>query len=181
MPMHLNNRLEGFASAAADCRYALQALRRRPKFTTIAVLTIALGIGAATAMFTVVDHVLVRPLKYKNADRLVTIWGAVNAFRTDTIAGSFWNRFTVAYEDYVSWLQQQTVFEETAMYATGTARFVGRDSTRMIHSARASQNLFAMLGIPIAPGRAFSAQEADAVVVSHEFWQDELGGDPNIP
>ena len=63
----------GFDAVASDCRYAFQALCRRPKFTTIAVLTIALGIGAATSMFTVVDHVLVRPLKYKDADRLVTV------------------------------------------------------------------------------------------------------------
>src|SRR5213593_1419369 len=90
----------GFDAVASDFRYALQAFCRRRKFTTIAVLTIGLGIAAATSMFTVVDHVLIRPLNYKEAERLVTIWGAVGALRTDTVVGGFWNRFTVAYEDY---------------------------------------------------------------------------------
>jgi putative ABC transport system permease protein len=131
-------------------------------------------------MFTVVDHVLVRPLKYKDADRLVTIWGVVGALQNDTIAGAFWNHFTVSYEDYENWLHQQTAFEETTVFATGTARFAGEDTTRTIHSARASANFFAMLGARLAHGRAFSAQDTDAVVVSYEFWKDALGGDPNV-
>jgi uncharacterized membrane protein YbaN (DUF454 family) len=170
----------GFGAVASDCDYALGALCRRPKFTAIAVLTIALGITCATSMFTVVDHVLVRPLKYKNADRLVTIWGVVGALQNDIIAGAFWNHFTVSYEDYENWLHQQTAFEETAVFATGTARFAGEDATRTIPSARASVNFFSMLGARLAPGRAFSAQDPDAVVVSYEFWKDALGGDPNV-
>src|SRR5262245_5175372 len=168
---------EGITS---DFRYAFQALCRRPKFTTIAVLTVALGIAAATSMFTVVDHVLVRPLKYKDADRLVTIWASVAALQTDTVAGGFWNRFTVSYEDYQAWLRQQTVFEETAVFRTDNVRFAGTDSTRRIHSARASENFFAMLGAQLTPGRTFSQRDADAVVVSYEFWKSELAGDPNV-
>ena len=94
--MNFSRFRQKFDGMASDCHYAIQALRRRPKFTTIAVLTVALGIGAATSMFTVVDHVLVRPLKYRDADRLVTIWGVVGALQTDTIVGGFWNRFTVS-------------------------------------------------------------------------------------
>src|SRR5947209_7692729 len=115
---------------ASDCRYAFQSLCRRPKFTTITVLTITLGIGAATSMFAVLDHVLVRPLKYKDADRLVTIWGVLGALQTVTVVGGFWNRFTLSYEDYENWLHQQTAFEETAVFATDTVRFAGKDSTR---------------------------------------------------
>jgi putative ABC transport system permease protein len=178
--MNFSGFREGLDAVASDCRYAFQALCRRPKFTTIAVLTIALGIGAATSMFTVVDHVLVRPLKYKDADRLVTIWGAVGALQTDTVVGGFWNRFTVSYEDYENWLHQQTAFEETAVFRTDNVRFAGHDDTRTIHSGRASANLFAMLGARLVSGHAFSDQDADAVVVSYEFWKDELAGDPNV-
>src|SRR5438132_10377551 len=117
----------GFDGVAADCRYAFEALCRRPKFTAIAVLTVALGISAATSMFTVVDHVLVRPLKYKDADRLVTVWGTVGALQTDLVVGGFWNRFTVSYEDYENWLQQQMAFEETSVFRTGNTRFIGQD------------------------------------------------------
>src|SRR5262245_15799820 len=168
--MNLSRFLRGFDALASDSHYAVQALARRPKFTIVVVLTIALGIAAATSMFTVVDHVLVRPLRYKDADRLVTIWGAVGALRTDTVVGGFWNRFTVAYEDYESWLHQQTVFEETTLFRTDNVRFFGRDSTRMIHSARASVNFFAMLGARFVMGRAFSSNDADEIVVSNEFW-----------
>src|SRR5215831_6155017 len=157
--------LRGFDAVASDCRYALQALCRRRTFTTIAVLTIALGIAAATSMFTVVDHVLIRPLKYKDADRLVTIWGAVGALRTDTVVGGFWNRFTVAYEDYENWLHQQTVFEEITLFRTDNVRFFDRDSTRMIHSARASVNLFLMLGARFVMGRTFSSNDANEIVL----------------
>src|SRR5262245_33790609 len=78
-------------AAISDCRYAAHALRRRPSFTTIATLTIALGIGGTTAMFAVVDDVLLRPLKHKDSERLVTIWGTVAAMKADTIVGDFWN------------------------------------------------------------------------------------------
>ncbi|HYR91721.1 MAG TPA: ABC transporter permease [Terriglobia bacterium] len=166
-------------NTAADCRYAFQALCRRPKFTTIAVLTVALGIGAATSMFTVVDHVLLRPLQYKDADRLVTIWGVVGALQTDSVVGSIWNRFTLSYEDYEDWLHQQTAFEETAIFATGKARFLGRDETRTVHTGRASANFFSMLGTRLFRGRAYADHEDDAVVVAHEFWNSALGGDPN--
>jgi MacB-like periplasmic core domain len=106
--------------------------------------------------------------------------GSGGALQNDIIAGAFWNHFTVSYEDYENWLHQQTAFEETAVFATDTARFAGEDATRTIPSARASVNFFSMLGARLAPGRAFSAQDPDAVVVSYEFWKDALGGDPNV-
>src|SRR5439155_1889959 len=159
--------------------YAVYALRRRISFTTIAVLTMALGIGAATAMFAVVDNVLLRQLKHKDADRLVTIWGVVAALKTDTVIGDVWNRFTVSYEDYDQWLHQQTVFEESAVFATRNARFVGRDETRTIHTGEASANLFAMLGTRFFRGRSFADHEDGAVVVAYEFWNSSLGADPN--
>ena len=92
-------------------------------------------------MFRVVDHVLLRPLKYKDFTRLVTIWGVVGALKTDAVVGEMWNRFTLSYEDYDEWLHQQTAFEEAALFATRNARFVGPDETRTIHTARASANL----------------------------------------
>src|SRR5215475_14015206 len=92
-----------------DFRYAMRALRRRGSFTTIAVLTMALGIGAATAMFAIVDHVLLRPLKHKDSDRLVSVWGVVGGLK-DVVVGIPWNQFTLSLDDYDNWLHQQTVF-----------------------------------------------------------------------
>src|SRR5438552_3764547 len=115
--------MDAFYALSIDCRYAVRALRTRRSFTIVAVLTIALGIGAATSMFAVVDNVLLRPLKYLESDRLVSVWGVVAALKADTVIGGIWNRFTVAFEDYETWRQQQTVFEETAVLSIGKARF----------------------------------------------------------
>jgi len=163
-----------------DCRYALRALKTRRSFAIVAVLTMALGIGAATAMFAVVDNVLLRPLKYRESDRLVSVWGVVGALKTDTVIGGIWNRFTVAFEDYETWRQQQTVFEETAILSLHKARFVGPDETRTVPSGDASANFFAMLGTPLFRGRSFADREADAIVVSYDFWSTALGGGDDV-
>jgi putative ABC transport system permease protein len=162
-----------------DLRYAMRALRRRRSFTAIAVLTVALGIGAATAMFAIVDNVLLRPLKHKDSDRLVSVWGVVAGVK-DVVVGFPWNRFTVSMEDYEDWRRQQTVFEETAIFATKrNVRYSGTDQTRVVNTARASANLLTMLGTRFFQGRAFAAGESDAVVVAYEFWNTELGADRN--
>src|SRR5262245_14768245 len=99
-----------------DCRYAIRALRRRGSFTALAVLTMALGIGAATGMFAIVDNVLLRPLKHKDSDRLVSVWGVVAGLK-DIAVGIPWNQFTLSLEDYEDWRHQQTVFEDAAIFA----------------------------------------------------------------
>ena len=161
-----------------DFRYAVRALRRRGSFTAIAVLTMALGIGAATAMFAIVDNVLLRPLKHKDSDRLVSVWGVVGGIK-DIVVGIPWNQFTLSIEDYENWLHQQTVFEDTAIFATArNVRYAGKDRTRVVNTARASANLFSVLGTPFFRGRAFGEGENGAVVVAYEFWNAELGADP---
>ena len=166
-------------AVVTDFKYVTRTLWVRRSFSTIAVLTIALGIGAAATMFTVVDHVLLRPLKHKDSDRLVTVWGVVGALKTDTVMGSMWNRFTLSYEDYEQWLHQQTVFEETALFATSTERFVGDQETRTIPAGKASPSLFAMLGARFFRGRSFTDHEEGAIVVTYEFWKTALGADPD--
>jgi putative ABC transport system permease protein len=162
-----------------DLRYAVRALRRRTWFTAIAVLTMALGIGAATAMFAIVDNVLLRPLKHKDSARLISVWGVIGGLK-DTVIGSMWDQFTVSYEDYQAWLRQQTVFEETAIFATArNLRYAGKDQTRVVDTGRASANLFSLLGTPFFRGRAFGEREPDAVVIAYEFWNTELGADPD--
>src|SRR5207237_3527412 len=135
-------------------------------------------IGAATSMFTVVDHVLLRALKYKDSNRLVTIWSTVSALMGDTVAGEIWNRFTLSYEDYEEWVRQQTVFEETGIFTTGNAGFVGDYDARTIPAARASANFFALLGTPFLAGRPFAERAEDAVDISYEFWNTAVGPDP---
>src|SRR5262249_38537118 len=162
---------------AADFSYAARPLWTRRSFAAIAIVTIAIGIGAAITMFTVVDHVLLRPLKHKDSDRLVSVWGTVGALKTDTVVGSIWNRFTLSYEDYEQWLRQQTVFEETALFSTRNQRFVGELETHTVPIGEASPNLFAMLGSAFFRGRSFTDREEDAVVVTYEFWKTALGAD----
>src|SRR5215470_17017750 len=146
-----------------DCRYAVRALRRRGSLTTIAVLTMALGIGAATAMFAIVDNVLLRPLKHKDSDRLVSVWGVVGGLK-DIVVDIPWNQFTLSLQDYDDWLRQQTVFEETAIFATArNVRYTGKQQTRVVNTGRVSANFFSMLGIPFSLGRAFSEGESDTV------------------
>src|SRR5262245_56726266 len=162
-----------------DFRYAVRALRRRGSFTAIAVLTMALGIGAATAMFAIVDNVLLRPLKHKESDRLVSVWGVVGGF-TDSVIGSAWNQLTVSFDDYQDWMRRSTAFEESAIFRTArNLRYAGKDQTRTVNSGRASANLFSLLGTPFFRGRAFGEREFDSVVVAYVFWNTELGADPN--
>jgi starvation-inducible outer membrane lipoprotein len=116
-------------------------------------------------MFAVVDNVLLRPLKFRDADRLVSVWGTVAALKTDTVVGGIWNRFTVSYDDYEIWRRQQTAFEEIAAFATSNERFVGPDETRTIPVARASPNFFSMLGTALYRGRSFAEGETETVVV----------------
>ena len=161
-----------------DLRHALRGLRRDPAFSVLAIITIALGIGANTAMFSVINAVILRPLPYRDADRLALIW-------TDDVRRGLHNEAT-AYLTIVDWRAQTRTFSDIAFFtrqrvAPMTNGPAGeRNSTR---SALVSGNLFGLLDVAPLQGRFISpeddAQRASVALVSYGFWQRELAGAPD--
>jgi len=158
-----------------DLRYALRTLGRAPGFTTIAVLTLALGIGANTAIFSLVHAVILKPLPYRDPAKLVAVW--------DTYLPSY-PKLGVSPPELAAWQQQTDLFEETAWY-----RYVSQDLTLStpgaealeVHAAFASPALFPLLGVTPRLGRAFTSGEGPgAVLLSHALWLRRFGGDAAI-
>src|SRR5215475_14316675 len=149
-----------------DLRYGLKMLRRNPGFTVVAVLTLALGIGANTAIFSVVDAVLLRPLPYRDPDRLVLVPYARGL-------------------DFLRWRDQSKAFESIAAFYFGTADFTGSGEPERLAVAWFSTELFATLGVAPALGRAFTTEEdrvggEPVVVLSDSLWRRRFGGDPQV-
>jgi putative ABC transport system permease protein len=163
-----------------DIRYGIRSLLKRPSFTAIAVITLALGIGANTAIFSVVNAVLLRPLPYKDSDRLVMVWEA------DQKKGV--NHVQVSAPNYVDWRDQNDVFEQmAAAFArpdTGVNLSEGTNP-EWVQAAVTTGNLFAVLGIQPALGRAFLPEEEKAgnnrvAILSDSLWQRRFAGDRSI-
>jgi putative ABC transport system permease protein len=161
---------------AQDVRYGLRIFRRSPGFTAATVLILALGIGANTAVFSLLDAVLLRPLPYKDANRLVVVWQRVPP---DKIGMAF-----DTYRQFDEWSRSSHSFEKLA--AATWARDAGavlslKGEKREVFAVPASANFFSMLGIPAAQGRTFEQHDLRnpcTVVLSHQFWQQRLGGEP---
>jgi predicted permease len=149
-----------------DARYGLRMLRRNPGFTIVAVLTLALGIGATTAIFSVVNAVLLRPLPYRDPDRLVLVPNAYG-------------------QDFLRWRDQAKTFESMAAFYFGTEDFTGSGEPERLAVAWVSTELFGTLGVAPALGRAFMPEEdregvAPVVVLSDSFWRRRFGSDPQV-
>ncbi len=159
-----------------DLRFGLRQLRRNPGFTAVAIITLALGIGANTAVFSIVDAVLLRPLPYKNASRLTFITQRLPKERI----GLEFDR----YREFEVWRRYSHSFDRlaTATWAQGAgAIWSWRGEKREILAIPASANFFSMLGAHAAQGRTFETQDLKnpcTVVLSHGFWKDGLGGTP---
>lgn len=140
-------------SLPGDFRLTLRMLRKHPGFSAVATATLALGIGANTAMFTVVDHVLLQPLAYRDANRLVAIQEGVPAF------ANLAPWIPVNAMHFLAWKRNVHAFEEIALLDGGTVNLTGSGAPMRIPSARASWNLFAMLGVRPELGRLFAKEE----------------------
>jgi len=153
-----------------DVRHACRLLRRQPAFTTVAVLTLALGIGATTAVFTIVNGVLLRPLPYRDPSRLVTLFyghkGRVSPWFSPPNM-----------RDYVG---PSASFAEAAAVAPMTANMTGLGDPERLQGARVSWNYFTVLGVRMSLGRAFTQGEAQSdgnqVVLSDGLWRRRFGG-----
>jgi putative ABC transport system permease protein len=163
---------------AQDVRYALRTLRKSPGFTTVVVLTLALAIGANTAIFSVVNGVLLRALPYANADRLVMVW------EFDRFSGT--TREDASVPDYFDFRARNHVFTDIAAFAEQplTLTRSGAEPQHVV-AGYATRNLFPLLGVTPIAGRGFTAAEDSpggprAVVLSESLWRNRFGADPGI-
>ena len=162
-------------SIIKDLRFALRGLLKHPGFMAIAVVTLALGIGASTSIFTVVNAALLRGLPYKSPDRLYHLW-------EKTPQGEFSKR-EFSYPDYQDY-QQNNVFEGLAGYTGGRVLLSGEGEPDSIPGPRVSANFFSVLGVDPVLGRTFQAGEdtpgtPKTTVLTYGFWQRRFGGDPS--
>jgi putative ABC transport system permease protein len=168
----------------ADIRYALRIAAKQPGFTMLVVLTMALGIGAATATFSIVDTVLLRPLPYKNADRLMSVFMTVPSFRSNPALVKIWDQLGPSLLQFNELRTRQTVFEDAAVLRSIRSS-LQKNGEHAIRVGAVSTNFFPMLGIQTPVGRLFSSddekpQAVRTAVLSHAIWSTMYGGDPDI-
>ena len=157
-----------------DLRYGLRALRKRPGFTLLSILTLAIGIGVNTAIFSIVNAALLRPLPYAEPDRLVRIW--------ETRTAKDLSEMDASYPNYVDWIKQSSVFEELAGYDGISVTLLGRGVPVRISGVRVTPNFFSVLGVSPVLGRNYQSEDAHlsaapVALISYEFWQRYFGGD----
>src|SRR3984893_6835106 len=162
-------------------RYALRALAKQPLFTAVVVLTFALGIGANTAVFSVLNAVLLRPLPFHEAQNLV----AVGEFDTRDKADPGTEINSISYLDYVDFRDQNQVFESVAVYTNqSVGTLTDGDQTTHVQGESVSASLFSLLGVQPMLGRAFLPKEDEpgnhVVILSYELWQRQFGADRGI-
>jgi len=158
-----------------DIRYSVKMLIKNPAFTVIAVIALALGIGANSAIFSVVNTVLLRPLPYADAERLVWIWGK-------SPSG---DKGAVSPPDFFDYRGQSQSFEQLAAFLTVTHNLNDMDNPERISGAATSANFFDTMGVKPLLGRTFATEEEQAghepvTVLSHGIWQRRYGSDPSI-
>lgn len=163
---------------ARDARYALRAVRRNPGFTLVAVLTLALGIGATTAIFSVVDAVLLRPLPFRDADRLVTVASFVNG---PSGAGAT-AAMGLSLPDFQDVSRLTDAVGGIAAYSNDKYNFANPDGARELQVTRTTAGLFPVLGAPPVLGRTFSASEMHEplAVISYGLWVTSFNGDTTV-
>ena len=168
-----------------DLRFARRMFARRRRFSTLLVATIAIGVGAATSIFSLVDVVLWKPLPYPDADRLYWIARTDESWRASPVLASVWDNMGHTFADYRQWAGAQRSFDATAAWFTTTALLATSDGLEQINTARASTSLAPMLGIRPRLGRWFADGE-DArggpriAVLAFETWQTRYGGRADI-
>jgi putative ABC transport system permease protein len=161
-----------------DLRFGIRTLVKNPGFTAVAVIALALGIGANTAIFSVVNAVLLRPLPFRDPDRLV----ALKTVNLKSGEKSFGNASPA---EFVDWRAQSKSFERMAIESGGSVTLTGGEQPELFTGARVSDDYFAMFGVSPMLGRTFLPEEfrsagSPAIILSHRLWQRRFAGDPNM-
>ena len=157
-----------------DIRYAIRRLIKSPAFTVVALLTLALGIGANTAIFSVVNAVLLKPLPYQDPNHLVGIYHVSDG-----------ERAVVSGPNFYDVKKQSTTLQDAAAISTSRTILTGQGEPVRLNAAEISASLFDLLGVQPALGRTFRGEENEpgktsVAVLSHTLWQQRFGGDRNI-
>jgi putative ABC transport system permease protein len=160
-----------------DVRFGVRTLLRRPAFTLIAILTLGVGIGATTAMFSLIDSVLLRPLPFHEPDRLTMVWEVRPRFNRP--------RIEVSPANYVDWRQQVPAFESLAAYVNMPVNLTGAGTPEQLVAVQVTPNLFPTLGVDPLVGRWFAPPEGSpgqtaVVILSYGLWQRRFGADRSL-
>ena len=172
-------RLPFVDAAAQDILYAFRTFRKNRGFALTAILTLALGIGATTAMFSVVNAVLLRPLPFRDPDRLVMIFGVARTFR------GIDQHDSVSYPNFVDWRERARTLDGAGAFATRRVTVSTGAESLLVRGKLVSPSLFGVLGVEPALGRSFRADEEEpgrerVVILSDGFWKQQLGGDAQV-
>ncbi len=174
-------------SVLQDIQFALRSLLKRPLFTVIAVVTLGLGIGGTTAMFSVVDGVLIKDLPYEDPATLVSIWKAWPSWRGQEGLDYVWDHIQFPWEDYLNVRDGTPSLSAVAAYQNGDYVLFGHGAPTSLSVGLASANLFDVLGVRPVIGRAFLDEEvppegepASVVLLSHELWVVRFGGNRDV-
>lgn len=163
------------ANILQDARFALRTLRKSPAFAVMAILTLAIGIGANTAIFTVLNAVLLRPLPFHDPSRLVILTESSPQFES----------MSVAYQNYQDWSAQNSSFAGMAMFRREDYTLTGDRGPEHINGREVSAGFFNLLGVPLSLGRDFLPEDdhegsAPVALLSYGLWQRRFGGDPHV-
>jgi predicted permease len=170
-------RAEWLSELRYDLRYAVRALRASPGFTIVALLTLAMGIGASTTIFSVANAVLLRPFPYHEPERIVRVWETNPTTET----------FSISEPDYLDWLERVRSMSQLAAFTGENVSLLGDGDPEEIGAMAATPSLFPLLGVRPLIGRVFGEEEAKpgaaparVVVLSNAFWQSRFGADPRV-
>src|SRR5579863_2171052 len=161
-------------------RYSFRVLRQNPSFTLVAALTLALGIGANTAIFSVMNTMLLRQMPFRDPQRLVMVWEANSGF--DSLVA---RRVQASLQNFNEWRDQNHVFDGMAFFRYSTFDVAGEGKPEQLKAAPVSPGFFDLLGIQGILGRPFTAQESEpgkdhVVILSDSLFQRRFGGNPKI-
>ncbi len=161
-------------------RFGFRLIRKSPVFYTVVIIILALGIGANTAVFSVVDSVLLHKLPYREPDRLVMVWE-----KNPTLGAMVGDRVPAAYTNFAEWVRQQHSFESIAGFEDVSLNRTGTGEPERIAGARVSANFFSVLGVTPLLGNAFEYAETDAsrnhvAILSYPYWESHFGASASV-
>src|SRR5262245_33723104 len=168
-----------WTSLMQDIRYAVRALRKAPSFSVVAILVLAIGIGASTAMFSLVDAMWLRGLPFPDADRLVVLIGNV-----ERAAGV--ERRGNSFPDHADWRARSTSFDDMAAYSSTNVTLTSFNEPELVPAEAGSAAYFSVLGVSPQVGRTFTAREDEVpnrdlvVVLGDGLWKRRFGADPSV-
>ncbi|HKN84809.1 MAG TPA: ABC transporter permease, partial [Pyrinomonadaceae bacterium] len=165
------------SSVIKDVRFALRGLLKHPGFALIAVITLALGIGANSAIFSVVNAVLLRPLPFKDPDRLMVVW--------ERRANSGRANLPLSGHEYAAFKERSKSFEALTIFQPNGFNLTGRGDPLMVDASEVSTDYFSVLGVPPVLGRTFAPGEdqsggAKVAILGHKLWTQRFGSDPSV-